>query len=80
MKTIKIKLPVILLFALSINGFSQVGIGIGSHGFNLRTDPDARTGFIIRSGFGFTLTPWETYFKPEVAFIKRHHYSQKTKL
>jgi len=76
---------ILLLFSLlfltfSSSVFSQIGVGIGSHGLNIRTNPAARTGIILRTGFGFTANPLETYVRPEAAWIKRHHYSDKAKL
>jgi len=62
------------------SGIAQIGIGLGSHGLNVRTNPDSKHGLIIRTGFGFTADPFETFFRPEAAWIKRHHYSDKTKL
>ncbi|MEA1877395.1 MAG: hypothetical protein U9N86_11070 [Bacteroidota bacterium] len=69
-----------LLLVFSSSAFSQIGVGIGSHGLNIRTNPDARTGIILRTGFGLTANPLETYVRPEAAWIKRHHYSEKAKL
>lgn len=69
-----------LLVFLSLGSFAQVGIGIGSHGFNIKTNPDARTGLIIRSAFGIQANPVQTYIRSEAAWVKRHHYSEKTKL
>lgn len=79
MKT-KIKLSVLLFLFMASASYSQIGLGIGSHGFNIKSNPNDRTGFIIRTDFGFALNPMETYIKPEAAWIKRHHYSEKTKL
>lgn len=80
MNTYKSHLTILLFLFMSLSAFSQVGIGIGSNGLNIRTNPDARTGFIIRTGFGIHSVPIQTYLKPEVAWIKRHHYSERTTL
>jgi hypothetical protein len=77
------KIVTLLVFSLlftSLQSFSQVGIGIGSRGMNVRTNPDARKGLIIRSGFSFSILPWSYHFEPEAAFIRRHHYSEHTQL
>jgi len=78
MKKSLIICTIFLLFGIS--SFAQIGVGIGSHGLNFRTNPDKNLGIILRTGFGFSGEPFETYFRPEAAFIKRHHYSEKTKL
>lgn len=80
MKVKTLQLALFLLILAPATAFSQVGIGIGSNGLNVKTNPDARKGIIIRTGFGFSVSPWETFVHPEVAWIKRHHYSEKTKL
>jgi len=76
---------ILLLFAI-ITGLgaadvsAQIGVGLGSHGLNIRTDPQSKHGIIVRTGFGFDGNPFESYFRPEAALIRRHHYSDKTKL
>lgn len=75
-----ILLSVSIFLFISSSLFSQIGVGLGSHGLNIRTNPEAKSGLIIRTGFGFTTDPLETFIRPEVAWIKRHHYSEKTKL
>ncbi len=69
-----------LFLLITTSAFSQIGVGIGSHGLNIRTNPVARTGIILRTGFGFDANPLETYLLPEVVLIRRHHYSDKTML
>ena len=77
------KLALIFIIAfvtVTASSFAQIGVGIGSHGLNIKTNPDARTGLIIRTGFGIHSNPLTTYIRPEAAWVKRHHYSDKTKL
>lgn len=71
-------LSTVILFVFQTPSFSQIGIGLGSHGLNIKTNPDARTGLILRTGFGFSGTPMESFVRPEAAYVKRHHYSEKT--
>jgi len=71
---------IIAFVALSTSSFAQIGVGIGSHGLNIKTNPDAKTGLIVRTGFGIHSNPLTTFIRPEAAFVKRHHYSEKTKL
>ena len=67
----------ILVFSSS-SVIAQIGIGIGSNGLNIRTNPEAKSGIILRTGFGFNANPLETYIRPEAMWVKRHHYSEKT--
>ena len=77
----KLALALFIAFvALSTSSSAQIGVGIGSHGLSIKTNPDAKTGLIIRTGFGIHSNPLTTYIRPEAAWIKRHHYSEKTKL
>ncbi len=68
------------LAAQEDKSFDIGGVGLGSRGVNFRSDPDTRYGLLIRSGFGFAGSPFDYYFNPEAAFVKRHHYSTRTKL
>ena len=79
MKRTILSISILLTLALSA-GFAQLGLGIGSHGLNIRTNPDARTGIIIRTGFGVHVNPLHAFIKPEAMWVKRHHYSDRTKL
>jgi hypothetical protein len=76
----KLKLSLFLLITAFTYTSAQIGVGIGSHGLNLKTNPDAKTGIIVRTGFGVYADPLQTYIHPEAAWVKRHHYSAKTKL
>jgi|GEM_PF-1278131 len=69
----------ILIFS-SITSIAQIGAGFSSHGFALRSDPDQRNGVIARSGFGFSFSDYYTTVSPEVAFIRRHHFSDRAVL
>jgi len=85
MKTILITLLTLLLAATPMTAqdnkdFDIGGVGLGSRGVNFRSDPDTRYGLLIRSGFGFAGSPFDYHFNPEAAFVKRHHYSDRTKL
>lgn len=74
---------IILSFIISLAimpSLAQTGIGIGSHGINFRTNPQAKNGVIVRTGFGFSGADFQAFFNPEAAWIRRHHYSGRTKL
>jgi len=71
---------VVILMASGLQSFSQTGIGIGSRGLNVRTDPDSKYGLIVRSGFAFSILPLRTYIETEAAFVRRYHFTERTQI
>jgi hypothetical protein len=72
-------LAIALLFT-GVTAFAQLGAGISSHGFSIRTNPDGNSGWLLRSGFGFDFSPYYSYLSPEVAYIRRHHFTHRSSL
>lgn len=62
---------IILLAFTGVTALAQVGFGISSHGFSIRTDPDDRNGLLLRSGFGYSFSHHYTKVSPEIAWIRR---------
>ncbi len=56
---------------------AQVGLGIGSSGFNLKTSPDKNLGLIVRTNFFISN---RSLLNPEINGIKRLVNEEKTKL
>jgi hypothetical protein len=57
--------------------FAQIGLGLGSSGFNLKTSPDKGLGLIVRTNFRIGN---DVVFIPEINGIKRFVNEDKAKL
>lgn len=69
---------VLFLFVASFTlTYAQIGLGIGSSGFNLKTSPDKTLGLIVRTNF---IIANNSFFNPEINGIKRLVNEEKTKL
>jgi hypothetical protein len=73
----KLFLSLFLLITSFTLTYAQIGLGIGSSGFNLKTSPDKTLGLIARSNF---IIANNSFFIPEINGIKRLVNEEKTKL
>jgi hypothetical protein len=67
----------LLLFASCTFSFAQIGLGLGSSGFNLKTSPDKNLGLIFRTNFRVGN---DILVIPEINGIKRLVNEEKAKL